>query len=439
MTLKRAKRIIAGFCCLVILLVSWLITVNAKSKLEKQAELIWQAKALMDEGIYVRAVPLLEEAAGYKTELSAQAEEELKKAYLSLIETRGYRRRLINLLEEQMRRPDASPLIFKEAAEFYLQTSKTTDALAALRAGIGKTGDELLVDMYEKNRYVYETNRTTYDSLTAICGSTIQVRVDGLWGLASSDGILLIPCEYEKISTYSAGRAIVKKDGEIYAINIDNNRIAKLRERATDFGNYADDRIPLLIDGTWKRATGEFVLGTAAFEEFGMYSGGYAAAKTEGKWGVVDIALNWLIPAEYDEIIQDELGRCYARETIFARKDGKVYLFSGGLKNREVFDDAKPFSNEGYAAVKRNGKWGFIDTEGSEKIGFIFDDALSFGQHLAAVKLGGLWGYISLSGQTVIEHKYLEAKSFSNGSAPVLSERGWQFITLLEYKGKAGI
>ena len=434
MALKRAKRILVGICCLVIVLISWFITVNAKSRLEKQEELIAQAAALMNEGIYIRAAPLLEEAVGYSTKLTGEAEEELKKAYLALIDTRGYKRKYTDLLEEQMKRPDAPPSVFEEAANFFLQTSKTADALATLRAGIGKSGNGQLIEMYEQNRYAYETNRTKYDNVTAIHDSMIQVQLDGLWGLASSDGILRIPCEYEKISTYSADRAIVKKGDEIYAVNIDNNRVARLRETAADFGNFADDRLPLLIDGKWKRATAELSVGTASFEMLGMYSGGYAAAKTEGKWGVIGMLQEWLVLPEFDGIIQDELGRCYAQGAIFARNNGMVYLLTDGSQNGEIFDDAKPFSNEGYAAVKRNGKWGFVDAAGSVKIGFIFDDALSFGQHLAAVKQDGLWGYISLSGMSVIEPMYIEAKSFSKGSAPVLTESGWQFITLLEYK-----
>ena len=428
-----------GAGCIVLMFVSWLITANAKSTVEKQTELTEQAAALMSEGIYVRAVPLLEEAAGYNTKFTAEVEEKLKKAYLALIETRGYRRKYINLLETQMNRSDAAPMIFEEAAEFYLSTSKTADALTVLRIGIGKTGDEKLISIYEQNRYVYETNRTAYDNVTAIFNSAIQVQRDGLWGLASYDGMLLIPCEYEKISTFSSDITIVKKDNEIYAVNIDNNRVARPGEAVTDFGNYANDRIPLKINGAWRRATGEFAIGTNSFEQIGMYSGGYTAAKIDGRWGVVDLSQNWLIPAEYDGIIQDELGRCYAQDAVFARNSGAVYLFTGGRKTGEVFDDAKPFSDEGYAAVKRNGKWGFIDTTGSVVIDFKFDDALSFGQHMAAVKQNNLWGYISLSGQVVIEPAYLKVKSFSNGSAPVLTERGWQFITLLEYKRGVGL
>jgi hypothetical protein len=64
---------------------------------------------------------------------------------------------------------------------------------------------------------------------------------------------------------------------------------------------------------------------------------------------------------------------------------------------------------------------------------------LSFGQHLAAVRYGEYWGYVSMFGQIVIDAVYYGAKSFSCGSAPVLTERGWQFITLIEYKKEAGI
>ena len=437
--MRLAYRILIGIGCVAAMSISWFIVVNSKPTAEKQLELITQAAALMDDCIYIRAVPLLEEAAGYNAAHTAEAEEALKKAYLALLDTRGFNRKYTSLLKKQMDRKDADPSLFAEAAEYYLRASKITEALEVLRTGIGKTGSELLTALYEQNRYAYETNRTNYDYIADIYGTTVQVQREGLWGLAASDGVLLIPCEYEKISTYSADRAIVKKDGEIYAVNINNNRVAKLNDTSEDFGNYADDRISLLKDGNWRRATGEFVIGTILFEQLGMNSGGYAAAKTGGRWGVINLANNWLIPAEYDGIIQDELGRCYARDAVFAKKDGKAYLFVGGRQVGEAFEDARPFSDEGYAAVKRDGKWGFIDIDGIVVIDFRFDDALSFGQHMAAVKQDGLWGYINMKGDVVIEPVYMEAKSFSNGSAPVLTERGWQFITLLEYKRRASL
>jgi len=437
--LKKYSRILISAGCFALLMISWIIAISTKSTAERQLDLIQKASVLTEDNIYIYAAPLLEEAAGYNASHTLMAEEALKQVYLKLIYNRGFGQKYTELLEKQMKREDAQFAVFKEASDYYLSISQIKDALSALKAGIEKTGNEELIEQYEKNRYAYEMSRTSYDYVSEIFGPTVQVRSNGLWGFANADGTALIECEYEKISTFSVDRAIVKKKGEIYAIDSNNNRIAKLHGKATDFGNYSDNRVPILIEGSWCRATGRFELGTGAFEQLGMYSEGYAAAKYEGKWGVIDMEANWLIPAEYDGIMQDELGRCYAQRALFARRNSEVYLIVGGKQAGCVYEDARPFSNEGYAAVKKNGKWGFIDTSGTEKIGFIFDDALSFGQHLAAVRVGELWGYISISGQVVIEPVFLEAKSFSNGTAPVRTESCWQFITLLEYKKGKGL
>ena len=84
------------------------------------------------------------------------------------------------------------------------------------------------------------------------------------------------------------------------------------------------------MEDGWHRANGEFQIGSAAFEEMGMYSEGYAPAKSEGKWGVVDTGNDWLIPPEYDQIIQDELGRCYAQQAVFVRQGDEVLLLVDG-------------------------------------------------------------------------------------------------------------
>ena len=84
--------------------------------------------------------------------------------------------------------------------------------------------------------------------------------------------------------------------------------------------------------------------------------------------------------------------------------------------------------------MKKDGKWGYIDREGAERIGFRFENARSFTMHLAAVETARGWGYVGLDGTLVIDPVFLDAKAFSDGTAPVKTADGWQFITLLEYK-----
>lgn len=432
--MKKGIRIIITIVCVAVIAISWVAALRSKTTAEKQLLLIRQANELTESEIYISAVPLLEEAAGYDALYTAAAEEELKKVYLELIDKRGFGRRYASLLEKQMARPDAPAEVFAEAAEYHLGINSSPTAFAILRKGIEKTGDTRLLDLYESARYDFEINRSVFDAVTAICDQNIQVQMDGKWGIASVDGTLIIPCQYEKISTLHQNRAIVKKDGIIFAVDSDNNRIAVASDEAQDFRNFSENRTALLLSDGWRRATGDFEIGENVFEDIGMYSGGYAAAKTEGRWGVINIGKEWLIEAQYDEIIQDELGRCYGQGAVFVKSGELVYLYSNGTLQQTTYQDARPFSDEGFAAAKQNGKWGFIDTSGKAMIDFVYDDALSFSGHLAAVKTGGLWGYVNVYGKLVIEAAFRDAKSFEGGSAPVVIKNGWQLITLTEYK-----
>jgi len=437
--LKRTNRLFLLLALVVVFLISWIIVLGAKSPDEKQAELIEQAARYMDDEIYVLAAPLLEEAVGYNASRTLEAENMLKRAYLQMINQSGVRGKYMDLLEKQMSRNDAGAEVFLEAAMYCLESSRFYEAYAILTDGIARTQNQDLIALYESTRYEYRMGYDYYDDVTLSVGSTIGVCINDLWGVASNDGRLLIPCEYDKVSTFSDGRAVVRRNGVMFAVDGNNNRLALFKESASDFGNYGNDRIPLLIDGRWYRASGEFLIGAMSFDWIGMYAGGYAAAQIDGKWGVVDISSNWLIPPEYDGVITDELGRSYARGAVFVTQGSSVLLFVNGVQVGQAYEDARPFENDGYAAVKRNGKWGFIDTSGEVMIDFRFDDALSFGGHLAAVRQGDYWGYVSLLGEVVIEPEFLLAKSFSGGSAPVLTDRGWRFITLVEYRTESGL
>ena len=437
--MKRGKRILISIGCAALLMISWIAAVTAKSDTQKQAELIAQAAVYTEDEIYILAAPLLEEAAGYRGAHTLDAEEALKDVYLHLLQKSGYAGKYTQLLEQQMARDDASPDIFLEAAEYYLDRAKLPEALTILRTGAERTGDSGLKRVYEENRYQYSMGTSYYQDVTTTCAGAIQVMAQGAWGLASADGQLVIPCEYDKISTYSDDRAIVQKGGVIFAVDAENNRVALLHRDASDFGNFAEDRASLKTEDGWVLTNSVLAVGRNSFEEIGMFTGGCAPAKRGGKWGLIDASgSEWVLSAEYDDVIRDELGRCLAQDAVFVKKGGEVRLLVSQVPVGEAYEDAHPFDN-GWAAVKKNGKWGFIDTAGEVKIDFQFDDALSFGQHLAAVKVEGTWGYVSLSGELVIEPQFIAAKSFYHGSAPVQTRDGWRFITLEEYREGDGL
>ena len=58
--------------------------------------------------------------------------------------------------------------------------------------------------------------------------------------------------------------------------------------------------------------------------------------------------------------------------------------------------------NEGLARVKKDGKWGYINTKGEQIIECKFDDAYCFSEGFAWVEKDGKWGYINTKGCSVI-------------------------------------
>ena len=65
------------------------------------------------------------------------------------------------------------------------------------------------------------------------------------------------------------------------------------------------------------------------------------------------------------------------------------------------FDGAWGFIG-GFAKVKKDGKWGYINTKGEQIIEYKFDDAYDFNEGFARVQKDGKWGYINTKGRPVI-------------------------------------
>ena len=98
----------------------------------------------------------------------------------------------------------------------------------------------------------------------------------------------------------------------------------------------------------------------------------------------------------------------------------------------ENLDYISPF-NEGFAAIKKNSKWAFINNDGDIVVNFRDDlvttklldgdfPVFKNGRCLVEKEKNGVsyFGYIDTSGKTVIEPQFLNATNFKNGLATVL-------------------
>lgn len=89
------------------------------------------------------------------------------------------------------------------------------------------------------------------------------------------------------------------------------------------------------------------------------------------------------------------------------------------------------YFNEGLAAVKRGGLWGYVNASGQVVVPPRYDGAFAFSQGRAAVHRGERWGYIDTTGNEVIPLQFADARVFANGSAEVTRDgRTWSRISL---------
>lgn len=72
---------------------------------------------------------------------------------------------------------------------------------------------------------------------------------------------------------------------------------------------------------------------------------------------------------------------------------------------RPVYDDARAFIN-GFALVQRGGKWGYLNSNGQKLTNCIYDSAMDFYNGYAIVKRKGKWGAIATTGAEVVPCKF---------------------------------
>jgi hypothetical protein len=94
--------------------------------------------------------------------------------------------------------------------------------------------------------------------------------------------------------------------------------------------------------------------------------------------------------------------------------DGRIAVNTGGIKSNE-------FMSEG-------GRWGYCNEKGKLVIPQLYEKAETFHEGLAAVMLHGRWGIIDTLGKMVVAPAYDEIGSFSEGLCGVLKEDHWGYI-----------
>ena len=215
----------------------------------------------------------------------------------------------------------------------------------------GKINDKW--ELINKNGVI--TLVSGYDGYTNIKGENVIVSKSGKYGIITATGEVKIEPTYDELK-YAFSVYYIAKQGDKYGIiNINNEVIVNFDYISM---NYVEEGSFILADKTLEESvildnnlgvklTGTFVINS-----------GYITAYTNGEYKYYNF--------KFEEKSNTSL--LINNSLFLSKKNGKYgYVNSDGKVIVDyIFDDATEQNEYGYCAVKQNGKWGSIDKYGKQ-------------------------------------------------------------------------
>lgn len=276
-----------------------------------------------------------------------------------------------------------------------------------------------------------------YDDVGVFGGGYCPVLLGNKWGYVNAKGSKTVANQFVKVGAFSGGLApVVNTKGEAYFIDVVGNKkfVVMNVENITELG-LIENGVYSLYNGTeWGFYDSEYHLLFGGYQAVSVMGNGIAAVKAnDAGWTLVNRTGADLTGKCYSAVVMDEKSVVYRNGRLFV-SDGVGYRMidsTGTVYGTETYEDAHLFNDSTYAAVKLNGKWGYVDAEGKIVIEPQYSDARSFSNGYAAVEKDGKWGFIDLQGNIVIEPQFENTKDFNNyGCVFVVRDEAWELLKL---------
>jgi len=234
------------------------------------------------------------------------------------------------------------------------------------------------------------------------------------WGYINQQGKVVIPFQFGLAYGFSEGLAPVQIDGKYGYINQSGNyQISSAYSFAGYFyhGNalVSENGLNYLINSNGEKLT-------EGYTDMQMLNDQYYAYKKGGLYGIKDLAGNIV----KQPFMSDFFG--YSEGLAAVKIQGKWGFMDENFKiviTPKYTEKLIYAFHNGYARFKQNGKVGLIDKTGNVILNAQYAELYEYSDGLLAFFEGGKWGYINLNGEVVIPAQYFSAENFTNGMAKV--------------------
>lgn len=419
---------------LLLMITGWVVTISGFGKGNQMfEEHMRKAQAYEDKEIYIDALAEYQEALNYTRE-PYPIQMKIMDMYANLKKYGNF----IDYGDELVLEYNYPEEIVMKIVDYYKENKKKKYAVELLKLAAAKrTDSEVYIQELAELRGTYNSRYVGKDNVLSFCNNYAVFEEKELFGLLEQNGDVAVRAGYQAITPYAQQPelATVKLDDQWFCIDKGGYRKLVPDQPVDELGMFGDGLLPFCRNERYGYMDDQLtVVQEPQWEYAGAFSAGTAAVKKDGKWALINTSFENVTEYIFDEIVVTEYGQAGEYGVFFARQNEICHLYrTTGEKITSVgFEEVKCFASSQPAAVRQNGRWGYVNQEGDIVIPPQYEQAESFSCDLAPVQIDGKWGYIDLENRIRILAEFKEAKPFSPDGNALIRTNSWEIITLIQ-------
>lgn len=301
-----------------------------------------------------------------------------------------------------------------------------------------KVVSQKLEEIREQIKYVYNIGFGSYDEVGVFSQGYCAVRSEGFWGFSDVFGQLQISCRFLNVGAFSVSylAPVVSQSGEAYFADHVGDKYLATKVPYKSLGMLSNGlSASVKSDSLYEYIDADFNVKSGPYEYASTFNHELAAVKKSEGWFFIDKNGKQAFDGIFSDVKLDGNEIAFQNGLAFVSKTSGKYILidkNGNQVGNLEFEDAMPFAGTGAAAVKTNGKWGFVNTSGSFISDNRYENARSFSNGLAAVCIRGRWGFIDENENIAIEPVFTGARDFNEKGSCFVQQNSdkWQLLKL---------
>lgn len=416
---------------------------------QEHLDALAKAERAYEEGYILEAQSLLNEAMGIAGITPSYRSEMLQREiYMGLQQEGNYETQLKKMIKEYPQEEENYEYLVK----FYYDKEDYNSLSNCLDEYRNIWQENVVIkEIDEKFSTRYQYRETNYYDVDYISSSLVAVRKrenelgEGdkpvtVWEIWDESGNRVFRAEADAVSISENGESFFICDENGVWTLVDNSfhLIAKNENTLFDqIGRMSDNGITAaVVNGKKSYINGRMQVNEKVWEDCSSFHEKIAAVKQNGKWAFVTLdTLGTIEEFPYDDIAINKEDYCVVEGRAVVRDSSGSYILEVEKKkpvSENRYEELKAFNSNQPIAYRSGNLWGFVFSNGKIMTEAMYEDAESYVNGYAAVKQNGLWGFVDRYNRMIIQPQFLEVTSvLDSGYVYVRDQSGlWNQIII---------